>query len=74
MKVDKNGPLLDYRIHEGEGAGHMSMMPIRLEIASRILTGHFDIQAKDIDYKFFAELALKQADALIEAHNKDQGE
>lgn len=76
VKVNGNGPansMMPSHTNPADVEPAFRGMPIRLEIASRILTGHFDIQAKDIDYRYFAELALKQADALIEAHNKDQG-
>ena len=66
MKVDKNAPIFKH-IPEIAGSQY-SNLPIRLEIASRILAGMW---ARPVDQIcLYPEKALAAADALIEAHNK----
>jgi hypothetical protein len=71
MKVDKNSPLTSEHTPFGCPAPVVrSNMPLRLEIAARILAG-FGSQIR-FD-KMDCEVALASADALIDAHNATAG-
>lgn len=63
MKVDKNKPI-------SEDAWGESNIPIRLEIASRILAGMFAQDRSMHEVAVMALNALEYADALIQAHNE----
>jgi hypothetical protein len=70
MKVDKNA--LTFKL-SGDGNGNCgteSNIPIRLELASRIMAGMFANDLTVNHQRVMAESALIYADALIEAHNK----
>jgi hypothetical protein len=72
VKVNGNDPLFT---HSGDSFPPTSLMPIRLEIASRILAGYgpFEESANGGIPAYSPEdravEALRAADALIAAHN-----
>jgi len=79
MKVNGNDPIFETD-PEGHRVGSytpttQSNIPIRLEIASRILGDIYierraSLDAGVIDMDDISEVAIRRADSLIEAHNR----
>ncbi len=74
MEVNGNDPTFTGELDQQTGRPAGSNIPIRLEIASRILAGIAGnseiIQASNGNGDVLVKRSLSLADALIEAHNR----
>lgn len=70
--TDDHGQTCNPRSSYGWAADPIPGMPIRLELAARFLQGYCaDPQLNAYTHEPLAEKAIAQADALIEAYNKN---